>query len=214
LLAFFVNLLVVSNYTPEAAADLPIIGVYYTFNIIQVALSVGASVCVLRFHFRGHKPNKLPNLIKKLLFMNSLKEENLNQDKKEEKFQLKNGHINNNNIINKNELDNKDEKIKKNTIITKTPNNTVESNSLLNDSILTLVKLVEKTNKLMKKEKKNLIASEINKIEWKEAARRMDNILYLISFSIVTITPIYLFVGYFLHDHKIKFAEKCNCSDL
>ena len=213
MLAFFVNLLVVSNYTPEAAADLPIIGVYYTFNIIQVALSVGASVCVLRFHFRGHKPNKLPNLIKKLLFMNSLKEENLNQDKKEEKFQLKNGHINNNNIINKNELDNKDEKIKKNTIITKTPNNTVESNSLLNDSILTLVKLVEKTNKLMKKEKKNLIASEINKIEWKEAARRMDNVLYLISVSIVTITPIYLFIGYFLNDFDIKFCEKCKCSE-
>lgn len=153
--------------------------------------------------------------------MNSLKdaklEENLNQDKKEEKFKLKdnkfkNGHINNNNITNKNEID-KDEKIKKNTIITKIPNNTVESNSLLNESILTLVKLVEKTNKLMKKEKKNLIASEINKIEWKEAARRMDNVLYLISVSIVTITPIYLFIGYFLNDYNIKFCEKCKCSE-
>ena len=214
--------MVVSNYTPEAAADLPIIGVYYTFNIIQVALSVGASVCVLRFHFRGHKPNKLPSLIKKILFMNSLKdtklEENLNQDKKEEKLQLKdnkfkNGHINNNNIINKNELD-KNEKIKKNTITTKTSNNnTIESNSLLNESILALVKLVEKTNKLMKKEKKNLIASEINKIEWKEAARRMDNVLYLISVSIVTITPIYLFIGYFLNDYNVKFFEKCKCSE-
>ena len=57
------------------AADLPIIGVYYTFNIIQVALSVGASVCVLRFHFRGHKPNRLPYLVKKFLFM---KDSNIN----------------------------------------------------------------------------------------------------------------------------------------
>ena len=34
LLAFFVNSLVVSNYTPESASELPVIGVYYTFNII------------------------------------------------------------------------------------------------------------------------------------------------------------------------------------
>ena len=56
-LAFFVNSLVVSNYTPEAASDLPVIGVYYIFNIGLVSVSVGTSVCVLNFHFRGHKVN-------------------------------------------------------------------------------------------------------------------------------------------------------------
>ncbi len=59
LLAFFVNCLVVSNYTPEAASELPVIGIYYTVNIIIVALSLTASVFILNLHFRGHKQNKV-----------------------------------------------------------------------------------------------------------------------------------------------------------
>ena len=59
LLAFFVNCLLVSNYTPEASSELPIIGVYYTFNIIMVALTLTASVFLLNLHFRGHKQNKV-----------------------------------------------------------------------------------------------------------------------------------------------------------
>jgi hypothetical protein len=46
LLAFFVNSLVVSNYTPESASTLPVIGVYYTFNIFVVALSLAGSVFI------------------------------------------------------------------------------------------------------------------------------------------------------------------------
>jgi len=59
LLAFFVNCLLVSNYTPEASSELPIIGVYYTFNILMVALTLTASVFLLNLHFRGHKQNKV-----------------------------------------------------------------------------------------------------------------------------------------------------------
>ena len=54
LLAFFVNSLVVSNYTPEAAAELPVIGVYYAFNIIMNAISLFGSVIILRLHFNKH----------------------------------------------------------------------------------------------------------------------------------------------------------------
>jgi nicotinic acetylcholine receptor, invertebrate len=46
LLAFFVNSLVVSNYTPESASTLPVIGVYYTFSIFVVALSLAGSVFI------------------------------------------------------------------------------------------------------------------------------------------------------------------------
>ena len=53
--------LVDSNYTPEAASELPAIGVYYTFNIIMVALSLTTSVFTLKLHFRGHKQNKVKN---------------------------------------------------------------------------------------------------------------------------------------------------------
>jgi nicotinic acetylcholine receptor len=54
LLAFFVNSLVVSNYTPEAAAELPVIGVYYAFNIIMNAISLFGSVIILRLGFKKH----------------------------------------------------------------------------------------------------------------------------------------------------------------
>ena len=59
LLAFFVNSLVVSNYTPEAASELPVIGVYYTFNIFLVAIALSGSVLVLNLHFRGHRLNRV-----------------------------------------------------------------------------------------------------------------------------------------------------------
>ncbi len=49
----------VSNYLPEAAEALPVIGVYYTFNIIMVAISLTASVFTLKLHFRGHTQNKV-----------------------------------------------------------------------------------------------------------------------------------------------------------
>jgi hypothetical protein len=88
----------------------------------------------------------------------------------------------------------------------------IETTNCLNEHILTLIKLVENTNKLMKKEKKYLNTADLNSIEWKEAARRMDSILYLVSVSIVTITPIYLFSGYFFGEYKSTFSEKCGCS--
>ena len=68
LLAFFVNSLVVSDYTPEASSEIPIIGIYYTFNIMLVALSLTGNVFVLNLHFRGHKLDRvrLINLTEKI----------------------------------------------------------------------------------------------------------------------------------------------------
>ena len=69
LLAFFVNSLVVSNYTPEAAAELPVIGVYYTFNIVMNAMSLFGSVIILRLHFKKHLIAPVPTWIKYILLI-------------------------------------------------------------------------------------------------------------------------------------------------
>jgi nicotinic acetylcholine receptor alpha-9 len=54
LLAFFVNSLVVSQYTPDAArAGIPVIGIYYIFNMGLVSLSTAASIYVLNLHYKG-----------------------------------------------------------------------------------------------------------------------------------------------------------------
>lgn len=47
-------------------------GLYYTFNIIFVSISIGASIIVLRIHFRGHKSQMLYNTVKKLLRIKSI----------------------------------------------------------------------------------------------------------------------------------------------
>jgi hypothetical protein len=69
LLAFFVNSLVVSNYTPESASELPVIGVYYTFNIIMNAISLFGSVIILRLHFKKHSKTPVPRWIKSILLI-------------------------------------------------------------------------------------------------------------------------------------------------
>jgi hypothetical protein len=69
LLAFFVNSLVVSNYTPESASELPVIGVYYTFNIIMNAFSLFGSVTILRLHFKKHSKTPVPRWIKSILLI-------------------------------------------------------------------------------------------------------------------------------------------------
>lgn len=42
---------------------------YYVFNIGLVSVSVATSVCVLNFHFRGHKVTEVPPWIKKILLI-------------------------------------------------------------------------------------------------------------------------------------------------
>jgi hypothetical protein len=94
LLAFFVNSLIVSNYTPEATSELPVIGVYYTFNIFLVSLSLAGAVFVLRLHFRKPTSSKhrVPDLIRYLFNIEKLNE--LECDEKLYSFELNNEIIN------------------------------------------------------------------------------------------------------------------------
>lgn len=57
---------------------------YYVFNIGLVSVSVATSVCVLNFHFRGHKVTEVPPWIKKLLLIKNkeIKREKIIKNKK------------------------------------------------------------------------------------------------------------------------------------
>lgn len=90
LLAFFVNSLVISNYTPEGASDLPVIGVYFLFNIGQVSLSLFATIFVMKCHFRGHKLNPAPRWLKLLFFMNIENDSVKLKNENDRKFQKEN----------------------------------------------------------------------------------------------------------------------------
>jgi len=56
----------------NSTSDLPVIGVYYTFNIFLVAFLLAGAVFILRLHFRGHKKNRVPKWIRILfgIFIN------------------------------------------------------------------------------------------------------------------------------------------------
>lgn len=206
LLAFFVNLLVLSNYTPEAAADLPVVGeyqilyttsqwlvtlirrviyyiivysgVFYSFNIALVSVSVASSVLVLRLHFRGHKTKRMPLLMKKLLLMHPL-----NAAATAPFF-----------------------------IACKSPLQSFTCNHSLNEKPIQTqaqpdsesIKLLKKTLKSIKKTNRILLNEKIKqnnvdlfKTEWKEAARRIDLVLFTVSACIVFIVPLILFSKYF-----------------
>ncbi|CAF0881176.1 unnamed protein product [Rotaria sordida] len=61
LLALTVFLQLISNYTPKASSNLPIIGIYFNVNLILVLISVVLTVVVLNFHYRGPKKSRVPH---------------------------------------------------------------------------------------------------------------------------------------------------------
>jgi len=61
------------------------------------------------------------------------------------------------------------------------------------ESIRKMCKIIRNCSKTIEKERVNLKHDEKIFIEWKEVARRVDRILFVISVLIVEITPLYLF---------------------
>lgn len=70
---------------------MPVVAVYYIFNIVLVSISVKASVHILNINFRGsHKDEKrVPNWLKKILFIKK-KNETANQNDAEKNVNNKN----------------------------------------------------------------------------------------------------------------------------
>jgi len=207
LLAFFVNSLVVSNYTPEAAAELPVIAIYYTFNILIVALSLTVSVFVLNLHFRGHKKNKLPLWIKRLFKIKN--DHYLKQRSDSTLFVL--------NKLNK-KLDSTEFEIstKSNVSSTSTCKLGEEATHTKEAKILRkLFKMIKLLVVKFEKDKLRETHQENINIEWKELARRIEFIFLAVSLFLIILTPIFLF-GKFIqrdfitHEHLKK---PCGCVD-
>ena len=174
-------------------------GVYYTFNIIQAALSVASLILVLRFHFRGHKQCKLPRIIEKLVRLNNkINSFNSLVVSNSSRSQLKNsGSILNSSFIRYN----------------KPKSINIESKNEMKyiKSISHTLYSIKKMHKEIKKEKKLIDINEANLVEWKEAARILDNVFFFFSFIAVTLTPIYLFHQYLIEESPESFNKLTRC---
>jgi hypothetical protein len=179
LLAFFVNSLIVADYTPEASAEIPVIGLYYTFNIIFVAISLTGSVFILNLHHRGHNIKKLPNWIKLTLGMKSF-------NKFRREIILNNNRLVSSELYNEYENEFKILKSKKVTSQEK--------------QILVLLKLIKiNFNKIENDKLKTALKQEII-IEWKEAAKRLEFIFFIISLITILSAPFLLFGRFYFLD--------------
>jgi hypothetical protein len=63
---------------------MPVVAIYYLFNIVLVSLSVKASVCVLNLNFRGANKEeiKVPRWLKRMLFIKEKPNVKMSKDKK------------------------------------------------------------------------------------------------------------------------------------
>lgn len=67
LLALTVFLQLITEYTPKAAKTLPLIGLYFNFNLILVLCSIILTILVLNFQFRGPKRQRVPRWMRTYL---------------------------------------------------------------------------------------------------------------------------------------------------
>jgi len=232
LLAFFVNSLIVSNYTPEAAAELPVIGVYYTFNIFMVAISLTATVFVLNIHIRGHKVNKIPDWTIKLFKINSChyveKRSNstLNKlNKLSKKLMKKLDSKATTTTTTKTESEipssvkviNSDYKLLSSQKSTKSSYSslaTVSSKETKEAKILRkLFKIIKFLSVKTEQDKLRYSYQENINVEWKELARRIERIFLVLSLFAIILTPILLFGKFFLRDFITyeHLKSPCGC---
>jgi hypothetical protein len=225
MLAFFVNTLVVYNYTPETDFEVPIIAIYFMFNIFLLSISVGASVVVLNFHFRGHRKTKVPGWLKRLFSIDStstnLEQINLDlikirrnwsffsQDQlsilinSNKKRQIRKENINGCNLVlnmqnGRSNSPNKlqNVKFKSNFKYSKTLKSIQRSLLILESSFI--------------RSKENLLIFA----EWKELALRLDRILFVITTFIAFAVPVLLFAKFYLKDYSLSTFERnlaCEC---
>ncbi len=162
-------------------------------------MSVASSILVLRFHFRGHKQYKLPRIIEKLVRLNNkINSFNTLVVSNSSRSQLKNsGSIINGSFIKYNKPKSINYENKNEMKYIKSISHTLYS--------------IKKMHKEIKKEKKLIDIKEANLVEWKEAARILDNVFFVFSFIAVTITPIYLFHQYLIDESPESFNKLSRC---
>jgi hypothetical protein len=156
-------------------------------------LSVAFAIMVLRLHFRGHKQYKLPKIVKKFMLFKNLPQNN-------QKCIVAYSHMNNGLLL-------------KNNLITKYKPKSlnIENELKFIREILDTLKSIKRMQKKLRNEKKSEDAKEAKLIEWKEAARRLDNVFFVFSFFAVTLTPIYLFHQYLIEESPESFNKLTRC---
>ncbi|KAK7112820.1 hypothetical protein V1264_012208 [Littorina saxatilis] len=63
-LAFFVLLLLLADYTPRAAASIPLIGAYFCLSMIMITVSTVMACIVANMFFRGVRTNRAPRWLR------------------------------------------------------------------------------------------------------------------------------------------------------
>ena len=76
-----------------------------------------------------------------------------------------------------------------------------------------ILKIVQKFSKLLEKENKSLKKKEVLKNEWKEAAKRLDFVLFIAATAIIFSTPIYYFGPYLFQNDLKNIRAACGCSN-
>jgi nicotinic acetylcholine receptor, invertebrate len=245
LLAFFVNSLVVSNYTPESTNHIPVIGLYYAFNIALCSLSICMSVIFLNFHFRGHKENRLPRWIsrvlmiqesvdssEKLISMNrfeknrrldlflqkqkELKPSKVTNEEEQKRRKSKTDHMKRKSLASSSDSPVNLKRRSRNVISLDNNNdeNYIQTNSNCSETYKSLEKIyktIKMSAQLLDYNFKYEKTEERINYEWKEAARRIDLILFFTSSVAVVLTPVILFGEFFLNDFDTIGIKKCNC---
>ena len=151
-----------------------------------------ASIIVLRFHFRGHKTYKLPLLLRNIFLMPL---------PTTDPFEASSHYLERN--TNWLSLTSLCERLKRN------PSKTIQKDKSYSATIILILKSIEKTNRLIYNKKKEREENEKNLREWKEAARKIDTVMFVITAVTVTVTPILLFIKYFF-ELTIKLNDTCN----
>jgi hypothetical protein len=69
LISVFVNFITLLDYTPESASEFPVIGIYYSFILIQISISILVSIIFAKFRFKTHNLPEMTDWIKKIFFL-------------------------------------------------------------------------------------------------------------------------------------------------
>lgn len=204
-----------------------------------MSVSLASTICVLNFYYRGHNLTKLPGWIKIFLLMrvtnSNLNESNKMINKPTHRLPAKNGlarsvrilkpNLDNFIYLNKelnvyasrNELSpvnlaNQLTKINQST----KPNSNVRSLKIVSkdDRIKKMLQIVKTCSNLIHIEQQEEKHNQEILLEWKVAARRLDNILFVVSMAIVNLTPLVLFSKYFIQNNSRSVNSTCGCSYL
>ena len=93
--------------------------------------------------------------------------------------------------------------------LSKSKKETTLDASVLSHNLLKAIKAVKSTVKYLNKEKKDLSQIEAFRIEWKEAARRIDSVMFFACGLTVLLTPLFLFSAYVYE--KPLVINECKC---